>query len=636
MDLSDKQLSDLTQAGLNLIQQALTIYDHDLRLAQCNRRFQEMFNLPEALVTPGARFADTVRHLAQSGEYGYVEDIEDFVAQREEQARTFEPHYMERPRAGGRWLSVEGAPLPQGGWVTVYTDITRTKEQEELLRTRSELLSEEVLRRSEQLAATNRELAATISALEETQRQLRAIEARTRLTTEMMPAHIAHVDAQGCYTYSNRRLSSIIPGRPSNILGLHISDALGPDAYNKVKPHLDAAYGGTQSVFEFTDAPSLRRIRVSFTPDQSERGVYILSMDVTEETQTRVALQQTRRREMAAQLTSGLAHDFSNLLTVILGMQSKLDRMESLPSDAAPLVAATIGAARRGGRLLSRIADMTGSRTYAPAPVDLASFMDELRTLAQPSLPKQMRLELDVQATGARMVDPGMLQDSLLNLVLNARDACGERGAITITVREESGTWLTFDVTDTGPGFSDQALRDGLAPFFTTKGGEGSGLGLAMVYDMTKLAGGEVRLANGPVGARVTIRLPLRHADHSRATQPDMILLVEDNPDLRDSVREMLTGMDHHVVEAASVAEATALMAGLPDITAVLSDIQLEGEGTGLDLAHLVAPLPVVLMTSLPHDHDLTRQAAARGPLLHKPFDAAQVSVALQSAKASP
>lgn len=635
MDLSDKQLSDLTQAGLNLIQQALSIYDSNLRLAQCNRRFQEMFNLPEALVTPGARFADTVRHLAQSGEYGEIDDIEDFVAQRENQARAFEPHYMERPRAGGKWLSVEGAPLPQGGWVTVYTDITRTKQQEELLRTRSELLSEEVLRRSEELAATNRELAATISALEETQRQLRAIEARTRLTTEMMPAHIAHVDADGRYTYSNRRLSSVIPGRPSNILGLHISEALGPDAYDKVKPHLDAAYDGTQSVFEFTDTPSLRRIRASFTPDQSERGVYILSMDITEETQARVALQQTRRREMAAQLTSGLAHDFSNLLTVILGMQSKLDRMDALPPDAEPLVAATIGAARRGGRLLSRIADMTGSRTYSPAAVDVVSFVKELQTLAQPSLPDGVSLVLDVQAVGAHLLDPGMLQDSLLNLVLNARDACGAGGTITLTVRDEADTWLTFEVTDTGPGFSDQALRNGLAPFFTTKGGEGSGLGLAMVYDMTKLAGGEIRLANTERGARVTIRLPLRPADLPDDAQPDMILLVEDNPDLRDSVREMLTGMGHQVVEAASVPEATALVAGLPDITAILSDIQLEGAETGLDLARQVAPLPTTFMTSLPNTHELAQTAARYGPLLHKPFDAVQVAAALHTAKAS-
>lgn len=629
MHLTERQLSEMGQAGLNLIQQALSIYDSELRLVQCNRRFQEMFDLPEALVTPGARFEDTVRHLAFRGEYGAIADPAEFVALRVNQAYAFQPHYMERTRANGQWISVEGAPLPQGGWVTVYTDITRTKQQEQLLRTRSELLSEEVLKRSEELAATNRELASTISALEEAQRQLRAMEARTRLTAEMMPAHIAHVDATGHYTYSNQKLTSVLPGRPSSILNMHISEALGPFAYGKVRPYLEAAYQGRQSVFEFTDDPSLRRIRVSFTPDQHQNGVYILSMDITEETQARVALQQTRRREIAAQLTSGLAHDFSNLLTIILGMQSKLGRMEGMPAAAGPLIDATLGAARRGGSLLGRIADMTGSRTYQPAPVALGPFLDELAVLAGPSLPPGVALRLDNNVTGPVLTDPGMLQDSLLNLILNARDACGARGEITVIAREDAETWLSIAVRDTGPGFSDAALQHGVEPFFTTKGSEGSGLGLPMVYDATKLAGGDLKMGNTETGAQVLLRLPLRHVAEAAVEEPGMVLLVEDNTDLRATVRGMLTGLGHRVVEAASVPEATALIAGLPEITCVLSDIQLEGSETGLDLAARAAPLRVTLMTSLPADHALYKAAVARGAVLRKPFGVAHLATAL-------
>lgn len=633
MQFTDRHHSDLTQAGLNLIQQALSIYGRDLRLVQCNRRFQEMFDLPEALVTVGAGFEDTIRHLVDRGEYGEVADPDDFVATRVHQARAFEPHYMERPRANGRWISVEGAPMPQGGWVTVYTDITRTKEQEQLLRTRSELLSEEVLKRSEQLAATNRQLASTISALEETQRQLRAIEARTRLTTEMMPAHIAHVDSSGRYTYSNQKLNSVIPGRPSDIVGMSIVEALGPDAFAKVRPHLEAALAGQPSTFEFTDAPSLRRIRASFTPDQSENGVYILSMDVTEETQTRVALQQTRRREIAAQLTSGLAHDFSNLLTIILGMQSKLGRMPGLPDEAAPLISATLSAARRGGTLLGRIADMTASRQHQPVPTRIEPFLQELSTLAGPSLPQGVTLRLSSDVPGAILVDRGMLQDSLLNLILNARDACGETGEITLTARIEAATWLRFEVRDTGPGFTEAALRHGAEPFFTTKGGEGSGLGLAMVYDATKLAGGDLKLSNTAQGARVLLRLPLRPAPEVEEAEPGMVLLVEDNADLRGTVREMLTGLGCRVVEAASVAEAHALIAGLPEITSVLTDIQLEGPETGLDLAARCA-VPVALMTSLPADHALYCAGTALGPVLRKPFGAEELATALGQSRA--
>src|SRR6056297_3581899 len=467
----------MTMAGLNLIQQALTIYDRDLRLAVCNRRFQEMFALPDWLVMPGADFSDTIRYLATRGDYGDVGNVDDFVATRVEIARAFEPHYMERTRANGRTISVEGTPLPQGGWVTVYTDITRTKRQEALLRARSEELSDQLLSYSEDLSAANRELEATITALEEAKRQISEAEARTRLTAEMMPAHIAHVGPDRCYTYSNRRLTSVMPGSRADLIGVDAAEVLGPETWAEIAPHLERAYAGTPAVFEFTHAPSARRVRVALTPDPVTGGVYILSMDITRESQARAALQQTKRREMAAQLTSGLAHDFSNLLTIILGMQSRLARM-GVPAEARELIDATLAAARRGGGLLGRIADMTGPREHEPVPTDLSAFLADLDTLARSALPSGIVLVTDTQGAGGRyLLDAGMLQDSLLNLVLNARDACGNRGRVTLTVRPVQETWLEFSVGDTGPGFSPEALDHALDPFFTTKGGEGSGLG---------------------------------------------------------------------------------------------------------------------------------------------------------------
>ncbi|MGJ8602552.1 MAG: PAS-domain containing protein [Marivita sp.] len=611
------QTDALIQAGLNLIGQALSIYDSDLKLAACNARFAEMFNLPDTLTKPGADFEATIRHLAGRGEYGEIDDFESFICTRVEQARAFQPHYMERSRANGRTISVEGAPLPQGGWVTVYTDITEVKSQEQLLRTRSELLSEEVLARSEELAATNRKLAATVSALEEAQRELREMEARTRLTTEMMPAHIAHVDSAGHYTFSNRRLSNVMPGRPSKIVGLHISEALGADAYARVLPHLQMALAGDPSTFEFTDIGSSRRIRVAFTPDESENGVYILSMDVTEETQARAALQQTRRREMAAQLTSGLAHDFSNLLTIILGMQSKLARMD-LPPDADPLITATLQAARRGGDLLNRIADITAHRAWRPEPLDVATFLSDLHTLAAPSLPDSISLSFETSITQRALLDAGQLQDSLLNLILNARDACTGTGSIRLTASEIRDTWIDFTVEDTGTGFSEDALKHALDPFFTTKGDGGSGLGLSMVYDTAKLAGGQLQVGNTGTGARVTLRLPLRHA--ARHLTNELVLLVEDSGDLRATIREMLTSLGHSVIEATSVDEALALAQGVPDIAFVLSDISLEGLTLGTELVTALPKKPVHLMTSLPATDPRHKDAASKAAVLRKPF----------------
>ena len=624
MNETDQQIRAMTSAGLNLIAQALSIYDRELRLVVSNSRFQEMFDLPDRLASPGARFDDTIRYLAGAGEYGPVGDVESYVAQKVEQARAFEPHYMERTRANGRTISVEGSPLPQGGWVTVYTDISRARRSEELLRTRSEELSDQVLAHAEELSATNRELAATITALEEAKRQLTEIEARTRLTTEMMPAHIAHLDRSGHYTYSNRRLSAVLPGRPSEILGMHMSEALGQSSFAKVEPHLQAAYGGHSPVFEFTEDHDSRRIRVALTPD-GHGGAYLLSMDVTEETQARAALQQTRRRALAAQMTSGLAHDFSNLLTIILGMQGKLAKMD-LPGEARELVEATQATARRGGRLLDRIADMTGKRRLRLQATDLHALLEDLKILATPSLPQGVGLSvLDHTPDGPVMMDPGMFQDALLNLVLNARDACGASGQITVSAHAVGRIWIEIVVSDTGPGFSPEALQRALHPFFTTKGGEGSGLGLPMVYDMVKLGGGDLRLGNTPSGASVTLRLPYRAAP---AVAGGLALLVEDSDDLRAAVRDMLVGLGHTVIEAASVDEASALLADLEDIRLVLSDIRLQGEATGLDLLERVGSggPPFVLMTSLPQSDPLHRAALVRAPVLRKPFTAAQLA----------
>ena len=633
---TERENDALIQAGLNLIQQALSIYDRNLRLAACNRAFRDMFGLPDRLVSPGATFEDTVRFLAENGEYGDVGDLDAFLRDRVEIARAFQPHYMERTRANGRTISVEGAPLPQGGWVTVYTDITAIRRQEELLRSRSEELSEKVLANAEQLSRANRELAATIAALEEAKRELTEMESRTRLTTEMMPAHIAHLDAGGRYVFTNRRLSTLMPSTPADVLGRRISEVLGP-SYPRIEPALLRAYDGEANVVEFTDELSRRRIRVAFTPDGTG-GVYILSTDVTEEAQARAALAQARRRELAAQLTSGLAHDFSNLLTIILGMQSRLAAMD-LGAEAGEMIAATRSAARRGGHLLDRLATISGKRDLRPVPVHLPALLGDILTIARPSMPERVTLTLDGDGLdGLVDIDPGMLQDSLLNLILNARDAIGPRaGTITVTARRIEETWIEITVRDTGPGFSEAALAHALDPFFTTKGGEGSGLGLSMVYDMATLSGGHLRIANWEGGAVAQLHLPYRAA--AEATPGSgLVLLVEDSDDIRASVRAMLVDLGHSVIEATNVDEALAL-ADLPGLRCVLSDITLIGDRTGLDLAETLAARPgapaVCLMTALAPDHPLHRAAARRFPVLAKPFGEAALARLLSQRRAA-
>lgn len=639
MTLAEETRIKLMGAGLNMIQQALSIFDSDLRLSVSNRRYQEMFELPDRLVQPGAAFEDTIRYLVGRGEYGPVEDTEAAVRTRVEAAAAFVPHYMERERANGRWISVEGAPLPHGGWVTVYTDITEVKLQEHLLQAHSEELSGELLAHARRLAQTNRALAASNAALEQAKRELMEMEARTRLTTEMMPAHIAHINRDLRYTFSNRRLSSVFPGLPQNIVGLPASEALGA-VYGKIQPWLDRALEGENSVHEFTHDESGRRIRLSLTPDQMGdgpiTGIYVMSMDVTEEAQARAALAQTRKRELAAQLSSGLAHDFGNLLTIILGLQGQLARKPDIAPDIIQIAQSTIAAARRGGVLLERIATISGHRELRPQATDLSALLDDLKVMARPALPEGVELKVTLPEDLAPvMLDQGALQDSLLNLILNARDALqGGPGTIAVFARRVSTTWLEICVTDTGSGFSSTALEKGLDPFFTTKGNAGSGLGLAMVYDQITLSGGTVRLANRPSGgARVTLRLPLKLAETLQvALEPDLVLLVEDTDAIRENVREMLRDLGHSVIEAASHDEALDLIE-LPGLGVVLSDINLAGSGSGLDLLRACRARGLGrlhLMTALPRGDALRTEAAREFPVLGKPFALADLRAALE------
>ena len=193
-------------------------------------------------------------------------------------------------------------------------------------------------------------------------------------------------------------------------------------------------------------------------------------------------------------------------------------------------------------------------------------------------------------------------------------------------------TWIEFVVTDTGPGFSDNALQHAFDPFFTTKGEHGTGLGLSMVYDVAKMNGGSLVLQNGFRGARVTLRLPAREA--IAENPPGMALLVEDQTDLRDVFRSYLTSIGYSVIEASGTDEARALLRELPEINLIITDLQLKGEETGVDLiSGLENTTPMVLfMSSLPANHPLFISAQRMAPVLAKPFEIGDLRATLKDA----
>ena len=295
--------SVMLRAGLNLIQQGISIYSDDLRLIISNQRFKSMFDLPPHLNAPGAAFSETIRFLAQAGEYGEVDHIDEFIKNRVEQALAFKQHYIERQRANGRWISIEGGPIRQGGWIAVYTDITDIRRQEEMLRSRSDELSGELLDRSEELTRTNRALEATINRLHETQQHLEAAEARIRLAAETTPVHIARLDPNEHYTYSNQRLPLQAANGAADIVGSTARDVLVADIYRNIAPALHSALAGEAKVVEFKVPNENRQIRAAFTPDTNAAnvvtGAYVLSMDTTHSQLSGIEKQATKQDSAA-------------------------------------------------------------------------------------------------------------------------------------------------------------------------------------------------------------------------------------------------------------------------------------------------------------------------------------------------
>ena len=255
-----------------------------------------------------------------------------------------------------------------------------------------------------------------------------------------------------------------------------------------------------------------------------------MSTDVTEEVNARNALVHARRRELAAQLTSGLAHDFNNLLTIILGQQERLDAQPDLPPIQKEISQIIRSAAFRGAALIEDLSKVDAKRDLEIRPVHIPSLLENFALLAHAALPDKAALTITNELPDAiLMLDAGFAQDALLNLVLNAGEAMGGPGSVTLKLERDDGPTLLVSVQDTGPGFTDHALNNALAPFYTSKRGKpGRGLGLSTAFDFAKTSGGRIHLGNAKTGgAKVTIRLPYQTPPQD---PPGLILLVEDDP----------------------------------------------------------------------------------------------------------
>ena len=367
------------------------------------------------------------------------------------------------------------------------------------------------------------------------------------------------------------------------------------------------------------------------------------------------ALLHSQKMKAVGQLTGGLAHDFNNLLAVIIG---SLELVEPDARDA-PRLSRALKAAERGALLTQRLLAFSRKQALHPQAVAMAPLLENLSELMRHSLPATLSLEIEAQSPAwPAWIDVGQLENALINLVMNARDAmAGRGGGIKIRtwnqrVTRSSGQrqdMVALEVIDHGSGMSQAVKARVFEPFFTTKAtGSGSGLGLSMVYGFVRQSGGRVALESAP-GQGTTVRLQLPRAltevekevapavDEPPPAGERLALVLEDEEDVRQTLCEQLHQLGWLTLETASGEEALQLLEASPDIALLISDLMLPGALSGADVIHTARrrfpALPVLLISG----QDLRpaqNPALPEVEWLRKPFTRAQLAQALSAAYA--
>ncbi|MBE7157643.1 MAG: response regulator, partial [Rhodospirillales bacterium] len=330
---------------------------------------------------------------------------------------------------------------------------------------------------------------------------------------------------------------------------------------------------------------------------------------------TEEQLRQSQKMEAIGQLTGGLAHDFNNLLTGISGSLELLGSRigQGRLKDLDRYVGAAQGAAKRAAALTHRLLAFSRQQALAPKPTDVNRLVAGMADLIGRTVGPAVEIEI-VGAAGLwpTLVDPPQLENALLNLCINARDAMPSGGRLTIETanrwldqrgaRERDmpvGQYVSLCVSDTGTGMTAEVAAKAFDPFFTTKPlGQGTGLGLSMIYGFTRQSGGLARIYSEPgQGTMVCLYLP-RHfgdaeiveaapdfADAPRAEQGETVLVVDDEPSVRMLVTEVLEELGYVAVEATDAVSGLRVLQSDARVDLLVTDIGLPGRMNGRQMA---------------------------------------------------
>ena len=430
--------------------------------------------------------------------------------------------------------------------------------------------------------------------------------------------------ADGTWISVNPAWTSTLGWLPDEIRGKSSEWLEHPDDRRKMRDAI-ASLGlpeqnaGFESSFRTRDGDY--RV-LSWTAVNVEGLLYCVARDITEQRRQQDALdkaedalRQAQKMEAVGQLTGGLAHDFNNMLTGILGALELLQIRISQGRyrDVERYISTAQGAANRAAALTHRLLAFSRRQTLDPKATNVNRLVVNMSELINNTLGPEIEMTMitapDLWTT---LVDPNQLENALLNLCINARDAMPDGGKLTIETGNRTlesveafsfemppGDYVCLSVTDTGTGMSEEVVQRAFDPFYTTKPlGEGTGLGLSMIYGFTKQSGGQVKISSAlDQGTTIYLFLP-RHSEQETTTENtkdlssapragtgDTVLIVDDEPSVRMLITEVLGELGYTAIEAADGASALQVLRSDTRIDLLVTDVGLPGGMNGRQLA---------------------------------------------------
>jgi len=456
--------------------------------------------------------------------------------------------------------------------------------------------------------------------------ELQLADARQRAMFDTTRQLIGVIDLDGVLVDGNRAALDAIGAKLSDVVGQTFWEAPWfsgtPGMGDVVKGAFGAAKGGqtvrTEMALRLPDGTT-RTYDFAMTPVRDEGGRVIEivpeATDITDLRQAEDHLRQSQKMEAVGQLTGGLAHDFNNLLTGIAGSLELLQARvaQGRLGEIDRYVTAAQGAAKRAAALTHRLLAFSRRQTLDPKPTSVNRLVAGMEDLIRRTVGPAITVEV-VAAGGlwATLIDPGQLENALLNLCINARDAMPDGGRLTIetgnrwlderAARERElppGQYVSLCVSDTGSGMGPEVIARAFDPFYTTKPiGLGTGLGLSMVYGFVRQSGGQARIySERGQGAMVCLYLPRHHGTDGlteteaaqtevpRAETGETVLVVDDEPTVRMLVAEVLEELGYTPIEAEDGPSALKVLRSDDRLDLLITDVGLPGGLNGRQVA---------------------------------------------------